>query len=226
MTERLQPKSGDLARAVAAFDARFGEMERVLWCLSRHCREPLINGTSSPALEYLVWTIKSWWGVQGVSTSSRKPIADALAELDWSDALFAAHDLPRAASDAVELVGRTVAKAYQLGAPRKEFSLVSKALHWLLPWHVPVFDRNVREQMRVPDWEQPRAYQAVATGLMALAVQLPSQDTWLGALDPQSRLRGLDKYFWWAGGGETGAAVVVSDPWKVVRALGLQSPDR
>jgi hypothetical protein len=55
-----------LAEAVSAFDARFGEMERVLWCLSVNSRAGLLAGESSPALKALVWSIKSWWGVQGV----------------------------------------------------------------------------------------------------------------------------------------------------------------
>ena len=53
------------AVAVSAFDARFGGMERVLWCLSVSSRAALLAGESSPVLESLVRTIKSWWGVQG-----------------------------------------------------------------------------------------------------------------------------------------------------------------
>jgi hypothetical protein len=58
------------AVAVSAFDARFGEMERVLWCLSINSRSGLLAGESSPILEALVWTIKSWWECRA---SSRRP---------------------------------------------------------------------------------------------------------------------------------------------------------
>jgi hypothetical protein len=54
------------AAAVATFDARFGEMEQVLWCLWVNSRPGLLAGESSPVLQALVWTVKSWWGVQGV----------------------------------------------------------------------------------------------------------------------------------------------------------------
>ena len=32
-----------------------------------------------PVLETPVWTVKSWWDVQGVAMTDRMPIADALA---------------------------------------------------------------------------------------------------------------------------------------------------
>ena len=67
------------AEAVREFDARYGEMDRVLWCLSRHCRPALIQGSASPAVESLVWTIKSWWGVQGDRSETKALMASALA---------------------------------------------------------------------------------------------------------------------------------------------------
>lgn len=48
-----------LADAVSAFDARFGEVERALWFLSAESRASLLAGESSPVLEALVWAIKS-----------------------------------------------------------------------------------------------------------------------------------------------------------------------
>jgi hypothetical protein len=54
------------AVAVGAFNARFGEMERVLWSLSLNSRAALLARENSPVLAALVWAIKSWWGVQGV----------------------------------------------------------------------------------------------------------------------------------------------------------------
>ncbi len=49
--------------AVSAFNGRYGEMEQALWCLSVNSRGALLAGQSSPVVESLVWTIKSWWGV-------------------------------------------------------------------------------------------------------------------------------------------------------------------
>jgi hypothetical protein len=68
------------AAAISLFDARFGEMEQVLWLLSVSSRPGLRAGESSPALETLVWTVKSWWGVQGVRSATRTQMARALAE--------------------------------------------------------------------------------------------------------------------------------------------------
>jgi hypothetical protein len=96
-------------------------------------------------------------------------------------------------------------------------------LHWLLPWQVPAYDKLVRVALGVPDWEQPRAYRAVAGKLLTLAADLETDDRhWIGVLEPHSPLRALDKCLWWAGGGGTAGAAVVKDPWQVVRTLGLE----
>jgi hypothetical protein len=47
---------------------------------------------------------------------------------------------------------------------------------------------------------------------------------WIGSLEPRSPLRALDKLTWWLGGGSTGAAAEVHDPWQVPRQLGLKCP--
>lgn len=81
--------SAERAAAVSLFDARFGEMERVLWLLSVNSRPGLLAGESSPPLEALVWTVKSWWGVQGVRSQSKAQMARARAEsVSWSSDLF------------------------------------------------------------------------------------------------------------------------------------------
>ncbi len=71
--------------AVSTFDARFGEMERALWCLSVNSRAGLLAGESSPVLEALVWTIKSWWGGNPGWIGSLEPRSPlrALDKLAW-----------------------------------------------------------------------------------------------------------------------------------------------
>jgi len=59
------PDPAERAAAVSLFDARFGEMEQVLWSLSVHSRPALLAGESSPALEALVWTVKKLVGSAG-----------------------------------------------------------------------------------------------------------------------------------------------------------------
>jgi hypothetical protein len=119
------------AEAVAAFDSRFGEMERVLWHLSKNCRAALLAGESSPVIESLVWAIKSWWGVMGVRSEAKAQMSSALAvAVDWSPALF--DPLPsfepgaadRAAGWVDELVGRSM----EMGVPNRPYSLHLKGL--------------------------------------------------------------------------------------------------
>lgn len=215
----MVPPLSDLTAAVELFDSRHGESERVLWFLSQQARPELLAGAGGLIVETLVWTVKSWWGVQGVTTTSKTPIAQAIAELGWSDVVFT--ESSGGVGETVR-VETAVAEACRLGAPRREFSLVSKVLHWLLPWQIPAYDNYVRSELGVPDWEQPMVYRAVAEGLVRMATELSAEDdAWIGGIEPRSPLRALDKYLWWVGGGATGYTASISDPWSVVRGLGL-----
>jgi len=218
------------AVAVSTFDARFGEMERVLWCLSINSRAGLLTGESSPVLEALVWTIKSWWGVQGVQSETKAQMARALAEsITWSPDLFGPpvpEYGPECAGYACERVAELVSRSMSLGVPRREYSLASKVLHWLMPWRVPVYDSFVRRALGVPgSWDHPEAYRKVAVEVFAMAYTMTGDSSWIGSLEPRSPLRALDKLAWWLGGGSTGAAAEVRDPWQVAHGLGL-SPDQ
>lgn len=215
----------DRAGAIHAFDARYGEMERALWCLSRHCRAPLIERRPSPVLEELVWTIKNWWGVQGVRSETRAQMAQALLALDWSADVFEHHsDRPQPdANKAVDAVAALVAESQALGVPRREFSLASKVLHWLLPWQVPVYDAFVCRALRIPtSWDASAAYDRVVTEIYAALPEVAMTDsTWMGSVEPRSPLRAIDKWLWWLGGGSDESAVVVRDPWRVLKRLEL-----
>lgn len=213
------------ATAVATFDARFGEMEQVLWWLSVNSRPGLLAGESSPVLEALVWTVRSWWGVQGVRSETKVQMARALAEsMTWSPDLFGPVPEygPDCAGFACERVAEIVRRSMSLGVPRREYSLASKVLHWLMPWRVPVYDSFVRETLGVPpSWDHPEAYRKVTAEIFAMAQTMTGEPAWIGSLEPASPLRALDKLTWWLGGGSTGAAAEVRDPWQVTRGLGL-----
>lgn len=213
------------AAAVAAFDARFGEMERVLWCLSVNSRPGLLAGESSPVLEALVWTVKSWWGVQGIRSETKAQMATALAEsVTWSPDLFGPLPdyRPGRPAFACECVAAVVGRSTALGAPRREYSLASKVLHWLMPWQVPVYDSFVRATLGVPaSWDHPEAYREVTSKVFAMAQAMTGDCAWTGSLEPASPLRAVDKLTWWLGGGSTGTAAEVRDPWKVTRELAL-----
>jgi hypothetical protein len=214
------------AEAVNAFDARFGEMERVLWYLSKNSRTTLLAGKSSPVLETLVWTVKSWWGVQGVRSETKTQMASALVQaVKWSPGLFepATSFDSGAEKYACECVSELVDRSISLGVPRREYSLASKVLHWLLPWRVPAYDQLARASLNVPtSWDHPQAYSRLTREIFAMA-RIPAQDpTWVGSLEPRSPLRALDKCAWWLGGGNSRAAAQVHDPWHAVRSLGLE----
>jgi hypothetical protein len=217
-----------LAEAVSAFHASFGEMERVLWCLSAESRAGLLAGENSPVLEALVWTIKSWWGVQGVRSETKAQMAGALTQsLTWSPDLFGPvlKYGPGAGGYACNRVAEVVSRSMSMGVPRREYSLASKVLHWLMPWRVPVYDSFVRSMVGVPrSWDHPQAYRKVAAEVFALARTMTGDSAWIGSLEPSSPLRALDKLTWWLGGGSTGVAAEVRDPWQVPRQLGLKCP--
>jgi hypothetical protein len=219
------PGLAERAAVVSLFDTRFGEMEQVLWFLSVRSRPGLLAGESSPELEALVWTVKSWWGVQGVRSETKAQMAAALAEsVTWTPDLFGpvpGYGQDRAAF-ACEQVAAVVGRSMQLGVPRREYSLASKVLHWLMPWRVPAYDGFVRGVLGVPtSWDHPEAYRKVSAGVFALARAMAGDAAWVGSLEPASPLRALDKLTWWLGGGSAGAAAQVSDPWQVIRKLGL-----
>jgi hypothetical protein len=222
------PDPAERAAAINLFDARFGQMEQVLWFLSARSRPGLLAGESSPELEALVWTVKSWWGVQGVRSETKAQMATALAEaVTWTPDLFGPvlGYGPDRAEFACEQVAAVVERGMLLGVPRREYSLASKVLHWLMPWRVPVYDSFVRSVLGVPtSWDHPKAYRKVSAEIFALARSMTEDDAWTGSLEPASPLRALDKLTWWLGGGSTGTAAQVSDPWQVIHKLGLKVP--
>lgn len=213
------------AEAVAAFNARFGEMDQALWCLSKHCRPALLAGRSTEVVETLVWTLKSWWGVQGVRSQTKAQMAEALIDaVHWSNELFdsATDQFPATEAFAVDSVTALVERSMALGVPRREYSLASKVLHWLLPWRVPVYDSYVRRALGVPtSWDHPQAYRLIVHEVFAMTFDASSDLSWAGSVEPVSPLHALDKCLWWLGGGEAGNAALVRDPWRLIDGLGL-----
>ena len=218
--------TGERAEAVRAFDAAYGRTQRTLWTLSRAGRPWLLRGEESPILDELVWALKSWWGVQGVRSATKRAMGAALANLDWAPEFFEEKYLPAGQSEAFacEAVRNLVAESMKLGVLRREYSLASKVLHWLMPWRVPIFDAFVRSEVGVPEsWDLPDAYRCVCQAVFANVREMADTDTaWMGSSDPQSLLHALDKWLWWAGGGKQGTAALVADPERVLRRLGLQ----
>lgn len=225
--QRLAPSAvaaEAVLEAVGAFDQRYGEMEQALWQVALMAREDLLRGRASATVGTFVWTIKSWWAVQGVTKAIAPACARALAAQPWSESLFSTTvDLGHEAeSKACDHVSNLVAALQQHGVTtRQEFSLASKVLHWLMPFRIPIYDSFVRKSLRIPE-SQPavQAYRDIVAWEYATVRQLlAAGSAWVGTLAPQSPFRALDKYLWWFSGGPDQKAVTVSQPWRVVRAL-------
>ena len=220
------PSAAEIAEGVRQFNATFGEMERALWCLSKAARADLLQRQSSPILEGLVWTIKGWWGVQGVRLEIKSIMAQALNMNQWTPELFEdSSDLvPEAERFACDQVVGLVTVSTKLGAQRYEISLASKVLHWLMPWRIPVYDSFVRRGAGIPTSMAPlNAYQLIVASEFDAARRLSSEGSdWIGNIQPRSPFRALDKYMWWISGGNSGRALAVRDPWRIVRQLGLR----
>jgi hypothetical protein len=218
------------ARAVCAFNARFGEMERALWCLSVNSRAALIRGEATAVVEALVWTVKSWWGVQGVRSDTKPLMARALpAALDWrGTAIGEAAQLGSGAEEfACECVFGLVDRSRAAGVRRREFSLSSKVLHWLLPYQIPAYDAYICRSLGIAAaaGHPHRAYRQVAEVILGIARTAPVDAPWLGTVEPRSPVRALDKCLWWLGGGAVGNAALVRNPWQVVDRLALDRDD-
>jgi hypothetical protein len=217
------------AEAVSAFDVKYSDQCQVLWCLSRHCRPALLAGESSPVLEKLISTIRTWWPVRAPAATDPYMAAAITEALSWSSEVFrpASAFGSEALDFAIELVDKVVASTKELsGSWRQEYSWTSKTVHWLLPWRVPAFDKNVRVYLRVPGWDDPkRVYGEVARRIFALALEEHPEPAWAGSLEPCTPLRALDKWLWWEGGGKDSHVYVDPDPWRVVRELNLSVND-
>ena len=121
----------DAKKGVKAFNSRYSEMERALWCLSRAAAKDLMNNQDSPTIEELIWTIKSWWGIQGVRKGTKSMATQALLDLRLdANLLVSKSNLdPEGVKIAVELVSDFVGRMMKFGVSRREWSLASKVLH-------------------------------------------------------------------------------------------------
>lgn len=220
-------ESSDVITGVDAFNSRYGEMEKALSCLANASRQNLLRGEHSEILEELVWTIKSWWGVQGVKKEVKGITVDGLLRSEWNRQLFSAgvECLIDGEDFAIERVNALVQEIRNLGWLRREWSLASKVLHWLLPWRIPVYDSFVKRSLGLSlDGDPKQAYSRIVQWEFDVARRLLAVDErWLGEIEPRSPFRAIDKYLWWRGGGDNDTAAIVRDPWRVIRRLELEA---
>lgn len=221
------PTTEKVATAVDAFNRRFGRMDTVVWTISKATQSRLLSNSSTQLTAEFVWLIRSWMGVQGSSLAVKSFAAHVLHNMKWRTSDFEPFNdySAETMSMSVQLVDRFAASMKRAGAPRYEFSLASKVLHWLCPWRVPVYDSYVRMVVGVPTSAPPAdAYQKIVRWEYETAATLIAEDSsWLGKLEPRSPLHAIDKFLWWTGGGDQGNAVVVKNPERVLEKLGLTS---
>jgi hypothetical protein len=188
-------------------------MDEALWDLSLSARASL-QARSPVEAEALVWTVRSWWGVQGATRDTGVIAARALLQLGLRRELFLDEfSSARAVEDVVDLVAGLADTMQLLGARRYEMSLASKTLHWLLPWWIPVYDAFVCDQLGLSQNDPRSAYRGIVDWQYARAGKLLALGSdWIGNVNPRSPLRALDKYLWYAGGGSANKAVVVKSP--------------
>ena len=221
-------QASEVIKGVTAFNSRYREMEAALFCLANAAAKDLLRGVSSTLSEELVWTIKSWWGIQGVRRDVKRIAAEALLALEWRSEFFAADVDSLAGGEpfALRAVKSFVREMRRLGAQRREWSLAAKTLHWLLPWRIPVYDSFVKSALGLStDMEPAKAYSEIVHWEYDAARRLLAKGKeWFGDVEPKSPFRALDKYLWWDGGGDSGTAAAVRNPWRVIRNLGLECP--
>lgn len=215
------PKPPDVSTAVEAFNRKYGTMDTVVWDISKVVRSNLLNNDRSELTADFVWLVRSWMGIQGPPKSTKDFAARVLHRMQWasSDFIEAMDFTDDAQRHAVQLVAELTESMLGEGASRREFSLASKVLHWILPWRIPIYDSFVRTMVGAPTSAIPRdAYREIVTWEYHAAERLLAQDaSWMGQLEPRSPLHALDKYLWWVGGGDKANAVLVKDPEKVLR---------
>jgi hypothetical protein len=209
--------------AVAAFDKRHGETERVFSLLAELSRPVLLAGEQSLYVETLVRTVRHEWGLGQRPASGTKAISAALMQMDWSPAMFdtAPSSAESGAADAYQRVRTLVELTRRQGARDREYSWCSKVLHWLTPLRIPVFDQYVRELIGIPESRDlPQQYLGVAQKVFVEAEATRVDDPALTAsIEPRVPLRVIDKWLWWLGGGDAKTAYVNPDPWRIVREL-------
>jgi hypothetical protein len=212
-TEIPTPES--VLRAVDVFNMRYGAMESALWSLSLRARESILTGETL-LTEVLVWTVKCWWGIQGTRHGTAALAAAAIRRLALDRGAFRNTfvDSDTEEHDCIHMISVVLTTMRESGVPRMEFSLISKVLHWLMPWRLPPYDSLVRRRLGIPSAASPfDAYGRIVRWHRATTALLLSMDnSWMGSIEPMTPFRALNKFLWYEGGGNVNPSVVIKQP--------------
>lgn len=220
MPNLLIPAPEVVLGAVTVFNERYGEMESALWDLSSNARDALLSGRTLET-EVLVWTVRSWWGVQGVQKKTAKIAGESIRRLGLDGSSFTQSlcDNDVGVQTCLQILSDVLATMEELGAPRREFSLMSKVLHWLMPWRMAAYDSFVCRIIGISRAAGSLdAYREILVWERKAALSLlTSGDAWMGAIEPKAPFRALDKFLWYEGGGSVNRSVIVKNPWRRIQ---------
>jgi hypothetical protein len=83
------------------------------------------------------------------------------------------------------------------GIPKQQYSWSSKMLHWLVPTCFPIYDSVIRKRLHISGHFGRRAYREIISTEYDYARSLLDEaDSVVGAIEPRTLLRALDKYLW------------------------------
>ena len=195
------PSTESLRVAVAEYNQQYGEKDRFLWALATQTHQILQSDKSEEVVETFIWTIKRWWGLQGVFFQDRSAMVKAVIALKTSDINNKTEDFSNSLIDVqVGLVTDLVSLSKKNGALKGHFSWASKILHWLYPNKVPVYDAIARKSIAPLKREGADAYREITKWEFDVSKLLGSQrEEFIGNVGPYTMLRVLDKYVWWEG---------------------------
>jgi hypothetical protein len=217
------PSHQEVKAQVSLYNGRYGRMDVALWNLALQARSSLLAGSSVDA-EVLAWTLVHWWGIQGLDERFRRIAGRALLNLGLAEQMFVdSFPADDNACGAVTLVLQLLDTFRRHGHPRREISLSSKVLHWLLPWRIAPYDSYVRKALDLSEGDPKAVLASIEEWHYQAAMHLLSSDVpWRGEIPPDSPLRALDKYLWMIGGGSIGSARVEPDPESFIKRVRLR----
>ncbi len=200
------PSAKTVGKAVQEYNARYGPQATSLWKLGQLARQD--PGLASA----FVWAIKVIWNVQGVWKEDREPMAVALSKIAISMPTYRSEEEALANEHLpCKMWSQLVLEAKHLGVKNRPFSWASKALHFMFPEMIPVYDYNVRRFLGRPNAFGDTVYKEIVRWEYEAGRRLlPDRARIVGAFPPPSMLQALDKYIWWETGGKNSLASPLS----------------
>ncbi len=200
------PKPDEIGKAVDAYNNApgCGDEDERCWKEIARARELVLGESDSPGppkeIADYAGKIRNWGHIRRVSRDDYPRAGTVL----WRDPVRnGIHGLERytimtaSLNDVVRLEENLVMGMVRTGVENHHYSWASKMLHFLLPSTMPVYDSYVREVLGTDAGID--GYRAIAAWEQKCAMELaPYEDKLLGAREPRTLLRAIDKFYWWS----------------------------